>query len=161
MLIDKTYLGCFEDPDKGIRLPKRHKTRGVCIHHTCTAAPKRTRAVLKKKGYSTHFEIDRDGRIYQYAALDRKCCHCGSCNFQFVGVDLTHLADAKFPIVQLRALRALCEWLAARLGVPPVIVAELPPGFYFHRAVGDTVCPQDVPEDLLSNPNYAGEVVED
>ena len=133
------YLGCFGN------LPKRSKTAGVVIHHTCTASPRKTRESLKKKGCSTHFEIDRDGTIYRYAKLDRKCSHVSGQNFQFVGVDLTHPKDADWPQVQLDAARELFEYLADKLNIPLMLFEELPPGFYYHRALGETVCPQNFP----------------
>lgn len=143
MRINKDFLGCFG------KLPKRKKTIGVVIHHTCTTSPARTRSTLKSKGYSTHFEIDKDGTVYQYADLDRKCCHCGSNNHQMVGVDITHAKDAPWPEAQLRAANELFKWLSAQLDIPRICYEELPPGFYFHRAIGDTVCPQDFPKNVV------------
>lgn len=141
--IDKTYMDFFGD------LPKRKATHGVVIHHTCTATPKRTRSVLKSQGYSTHFEIDRDGHVYQYAKLDRQCCHCSGANWHCVGVDLTHPAGAEWPQVQLDVAAELFHWLAEKLGIPWVLYEDFPRGFWYHRALCNTVCPQNFPGDAI------------
>lgn len=137
--INTEYKGCFN----GLRA--RPQTRWIVIHHTCTATPAQTRKELKRKGYSTHFEVDRDGTIYQYADLDRMCSHCGSGNFQSIGVDLTHLKDADWPQVQLDAAERLFRWLSDELGIPWTLYAEMPSGFVYHRAISNTVCPQNFP----------------
>lgn len=87
--------------------------RGDGEYETADAA--REAALAELREWRRHPEIDRDGKIYQYAALDRKCCHCGSCNFQFVGVDLTsigvplHVRVLNDPDVFQRALFAAIE----------------------------------------------------
>jgi len=141
MDIDKTYLHCFGN------LSRRRATRGVVIHHTCTRNAEATRRVLKEKGYSTHFEVTQDGHIYQYAPLDRKCIQCGSNNHQTVSVDLTHVAGAAWPDAQIAAAKELLRWLSDELNLPLVLYKSMAPGFYFHRAIGDTACPQDPPVD--------------
>lgn len=137
--IDRTYLGCFG------ALKKRRLTDGVAVHHTCTDTPKATRRALQNKSCSTHFEIDRDGKIFQYAELDRQCAHCGSNNHRYIGVDLTHPAGAEWPRAQIDAARVLFRWLAAKYDLPWVYYDEPPRGFRAHRSVGNTECPQDFP----------------
>ena len=144
MEFNRKYIGCFG------RLPRRTTTTGVVIHHTATASPAATRRALKSKGCSTHFEIDRDGTVYQYAELDRRCSHCGSSNFQFVGVDITHPKDGEWTKEQLQSADELFEYLSVKLGIPRVCYAQLPPGFYYHRAIGETVCPQNFPEEVVT-----------
>lgn len=139
MRFNDDYMGCFG------KLPERKKTQWIVIHHTCTATPRKTRSALKAKGYSTHFEIDRDGTIYRYAKLDRKCSHCCGANHKAVGVDLTHPAGADWPQAQLDAARELFEWLSAKLGIPLRLYEAFPAGFIYHRAISDTVCPQNFP----------------
>lgn len=139
MKINKEYLGCFG------KLPKRKRTELVVIHHTCTSSPDMTRKALKSKGCSTHFEVTRDGVVYQYAELDRRCSHCGSLNCASVGVDLTHPKDADWPEAQVKAAHELFRYLAAQLNLPLTCFERVTPGFYFHRAIGDTVCPQNFP----------------
>ncbi len=143
--INRDYLGCF-----GL-LPKRAKTRAVVIHHTCTTSPAKTREVLRKKGCSTHFEVDKDGTIYQYADLDRRCAHASAYNNRSIGVDITHAAGAEFPRVQLLAARKLLDWLACEFRLPRVVFVDTPCGFYFHRAVSDTECPQNFPADIFGS----------
>lgn len=137
--IDRTHFGVFG------RLKRRAQTLGVVVHHTCTATPERTRKALLAQGYSTHFEIDRDGHIYQYAELDRKCNHCGGNNHRYIGVDLTHPAGAPWPAAQIDAARVLFRWLAAKYDLPWVYYDDPPSGFRSHRSACVTECPQDFP----------------
>ena len=139
MEINKEFLGCFG------KLPKRKRTELIVIHHTCTSTPARTRAALKKEGCSTHFEVDRDGTIYQYADLDRRCSHCGSLNCASVGIDITHAKDDGWTDAQIKSAKELFEYLSKKLNIPLEYYEKVTPGFYFHRAIGDTVCPQDFP----------------
>ena len=143
MRINRDYIGCFG------KLKKGNKKNCVVIHHTVTRSPSATRRALKAKGCSTHFEIDTDGTIYQYAELDEICAHCGSNNFQSIGVDLTHMTDKPFPEAQLQAAHELFTYLAAKLDLPLVCYESLPRGFYFHRAIGQTVCPNNLPLSVV------------
>ena len=143
MRINRDYIGCFG------KLKKGNKQRIVVIHHTVTRSPSATRRALKAKGCSTHFEIDTDGTIFQYAELDEITAHCGSNNFQSIGVDLTHMTDKPFPDEQLQAAHELFVWLAAKLDLPLVCYESLPRGFYFHRAIGQTVCPNNLPLSVV------------
>lgn len=147
MRINRDYLGCFG------KLKRGNKQNFVVIHHTVTRSPSATRRALKAKGCSTHFEIDLDGIIYQYAELDEITFHCGSNNFQSIGVDITHMTDKPFPDVQLEAAHELFVYLAAKLDLPLVCYDSLPRGFYFHRAIGQTVCPGNLDMSIF-NPDY-------
>lgn len=81
MRIDKSFLGCFEDPDNGIKLKRRHKTRGVCIHHTCTASPKKTRDVLKKMAIA---RISRSTETGKFKLLSGLAVTNGTVGFALV-----------------------------------------------------------------------------
>lgn len=152
MKIDKTYMGCFGS------MKTRLKPTAIVIHHTATSSPKRTREALIKKGYSTHFEVDKDGTIYQYRETDLMCSHCGSANCHSIGIDCTHLEGKEFPIEQLQAVRELVEYLCAQYNIPQVVHEQLS-GVYPHRALGSTQCPDSFPMYIL-NASYGMSLVE-
>ena len=147
MQIDKSFLGCFNTDEK--KLSKRsHKPTAIVIHHTCTASPKKTRSALKAKGYSTHFEVDVDGHVYQYADIMEVACHCGSANVHAIGIDVTHMHKAAFPQKQVDAVKELVSMLCIEYDIPQVIHLVLE-GVWPHLALASTVCPDGFPMEEL------------
>lgn len=144
MRIDESYKNCF-----GHLAKRRAEPKIIVIHHTCTSSPKKTREALIKQGYSTHFEVDTDGKVYQYADLNRVCLHAGSVNWQAIGIDVTHLKDAPFPAVQVKAVKELVEWLCKECNIPQVVNTQMS-GIYPHGAIGCTECPNGFPMEYLS-----------
>lgn len=142
--INTDYYGCFKNL-------KRRQVRptAIVIHHTATTKPKRTRESLIKKGYSTHFEVDRDGTIYQYADVMTVCSHCGSANIHTIGIDVTHKSGDEFTEDQIYAVKNLVKWLCNVYGIPQIVHNQLS-GIYPHKALGNTVCPEDFPMDKLN-----------
>lgn len=142
--INLEYLNCFG------KLHKRPKPpTAIVIHHTCTNSPETTRKSLSRKGYSTHFEVDRLGHIYQYAPVEYVCCHCGSANIHAIGIDVTHPINADFPERQVRSVADLVHWLCMEYKIPQVVHESLC-GIYPHRAIGNTECPQNFPMSRLN-----------
>jgi hypothetical protein len=143
MDISKKYYGCF-DP-----LPDRSsKPTAIIIHHTCTSTPRETRSALKKKGYSTHFEVDKDGSIYQYVDVMKIASHCQGVNSRVIGIDATHEKNKPFPEVQIKALQELVSWLCRELDIEQVVHTELK-GIWPHSAINVTVCPNGLPVERL------------
>lgn len=141
--IDKTYLGCFG------KMKTHIKPVAIVVHHSCTKSPERTRKALSSKGYSTHFEVDVDGHIYQYREEDLLCSHCGSSNIYCIGIDVTHMDGTEFPSVQTDALRKLLIYLCAKWNIRYELHEQLS-GIYLHRALGSTECPgKNFPVDLI------------
>lgn len=141
MEINTKYLGFFDTKEK--KLPSRsHKPTAVVVHHTCTASPEKTRSALKKKGFSTHFEIDKDGTIYQYVDVMQVAGHCGSSNVYAIGIDITHIKDAKWTDAQYASAKWLADYLHEKYGIKKVVNEKLE-GFWPHKALGNTACPQD------------------
>lgn len=138
MNFNDTYLGCFGT------MKTKIKPVAIVIHHTCTASPKRTRDALKKKNCSTHFEVDKDGTIYRYREENLMCSHCGSANCHTIGIDVTHLEGAEFPIEQVKAVKELVVYLCDKWNIP-LEVHETLSGIYPHRAIGSTRCPDNFP----------------
>lgn len=143
MEINRDFIGCFG------KLKKGNKKNIIVIHHTVTNSTKQTRKALKNKGCSTHFEIDRDGVIYQYAELDEIAQHCGSNNFQSIGIDLTHMTGAEFPKEQLESCYKLIGYLSQKLDIPLKCYDGIPKGIYFHRSLGQTECPNNLTKEKL------------
>lgn len=141
--INDKYLGCFDNLKRRVK-----PATAIVIHHTCTSTPERTRKTLRSKGYSTHFEVDVDGTIYQYAEVNKICCHCGSANFCAIGIDVTHVSNADFPKVQIDAVKSLVDWLCEKCEISHEVHERLT-GIYSHRAIGNTECPQNFPMEAL------------
>lgn len=146
LVINTKYYGCFDG------LKKRKKPTAWVIHHTCTKSPEKTRKALRDKGCSTHFEVDVDGTIYQYADVMQMASHCGSPNVHTVGIDVTHQADAKWPEVQVKAVESLVDWLCETYGLSHEVHTTLEGGWP-HKALGQTACPQDFPMERLNKPD--------
>lgn len=139
--IDCQYLGYFGHG-------KRLVPTAIVIHHTCTASPERTRKTLKKNGYSTHFEVGRDGHIFQYMPTNEQASHCGSSNCHCIGIDVTHLKDAPWTSEQIASVKSLVRYLCQQLHIPQTVHEQLS-GIYPHKALGCTECPQDFPMSEL------------
>lgn len=143
--INTQYLGFFE-------LKKKRGTPSlIVIHHTCTKTPAKTRSALKNQGYSTHFEVDTDGTIYQYADVMYVASHCGSANYYAIGIDVTHLENAKFPEAQVQAVENLVDFLCEKYGISHVVTMKLE-GIVPHCALCVTKCPNGFPMERLNKP---------
>lgn len=65
---------------------------------------------------SSHFMIDRLGRIYQYVSTDKRAWHAGAsvfkgvenCNDYSVGIELQGADDAPYTLKQYQKVSALC-----------------------------------------------------
>ena len=143
LIINKAYMGCF-GPQKS-----KCECHGICIHHSATSSPKRTREVLIKKNCSTHFEVDQDGNIYQYREENLKCDHCGTPNSKLISIDLTHVTGKEFPEEQLKAVRELLKYLCDKWNIRYEVHERLD-GIYFHRAIGNTICPDNLTADDIA-----------
>lgn len=147
--IDKKYLGHFG------HLPRRKDIpTAIVIHHTCTQSPKKTRSVLKSKRYSTHYEVDRDGTIYQYADPARVASHCKAANACAIGIDATHMEGAEFPTVQVESVCRLVRCLCAKYNISRIVKEKHDAdhaimGIYPHRALGVTKCPDNFPMERI------------
>jgi hypothetical protein len=94
--------------------PKDIKINGVVIHHTATSNPVSTFRVLKERGLSTHFEIDKEGTVWQYAdPVTDWAFHAGDQNKYKIGIDLT---GPSFRPIQYDILAQLIKTLAKEIG---------------------------------------------
>jgi hypothetical protein len=106
----------------------------IVIHHTATKSPEQTVSALRRQGFSTHYEIDQRGAIYQYIEHDRVAFHAGMRNGISIGIDLTHATGAAFPDGQIRALGALLKQLCAAHDIP--LTAAPPKAQYYEWRKG-------------------------
>ena len=140
----------------------------IVVHHSETRSATSTQQVLRARGLSTHFEVEKDGTVYRY--LNPATCvawHCGGgINSRSIGIDVTHMgAGADFPEVQVQALRSLVQYLCGEFGIPLVVApdgwkaerdshnrAQLIPGVgvYRHRNLAATICPAGLPLEQVA-----------
>lgn len=135
--------------------------RAIVIHHTVTGNAKGTERVLEQRGFSTHFEVSRDGQVIRYMDPDKYAVLASNwANDRTIAIDLTHLAGATWPEVQVAATARLVADLVAKYRLPTGVApdgirfnnwAEVPGrvGILRHRNVHDTECPQDFPMQRL------------
>lgn len=150
-----------KNPAFEARTPRKLPIRGIVIHQTITGSAAATERVLRQRGFSTHFEVDRQGRVYRY--LDPKLWVAIASNWanqQFIGIDVTHLSSQNWPEVQLVATAALVSQLqrefelatgVASDGIRWTKAAEVPAdiGILRHRNITATCCPGSFPMERL------------
>lgn len=86
---------------------------GVCIHHTDTETGDKARATLKKKNYSTHFIIEKNGDTTVELPLDKRAAACVGLNKWMWQIDVVgrlHINEPTGP--QLLALENLIKLLS-------------------------------------------------
>ena len=104
--------------------------RGIVIHYTLTKSAKQTKAVLEKRGFSTNYEVDQDGKIYEYLDPATRVAWAtgGGANAQTIGIDVTRPysqhASPDYPPMQMIALRSLVRYLAKRFDFPIVVAPD-------------------------------------
>lgn len=143
LIINTAYMGYFG------KQTQKCDCKCIVIHHTATSSPKRTREALMKKNCSTHFEVDQSGNIYQYREENLQCSHCGSTNCHAIGIDITHVTGKEFPEEQLKAVRELLKYLCDKWNIRYEVYERLD-GIYFHRAIGNTICPDNLTADDIA-----------
>ncbi|KMQ52870.1 N-acetylmuramoyl-L-alanine amidase [Chitinispirillum alkaliphilum] len=83
--------------------------------------------ILCDYGVSSHFLIDREGKVYQLVPVENKAWHCGASimpppdrrkgvNEFSVGVELIATHHSGFTDMQYRSLAILCKYLQAQCG---------------------------------------------
>lgn len=92
---DKYYFAkdapkCIRQKDPGKRI-----IDAIIVHWDVTPNAPRTYRVLKHVGLSSHFCIDNDGTIYQFADPKDIAKHCGKLNSRTIGIDINSLVYTK------------------------------------------------------------------
>ena len=131
---------------------RRGAPKFIVIHHSVTKSPEGTFRVLKHKGISIHFEVDKAGTIYKYVDPSRVAFHSKgkNVNAKSIGIEITHLGQAMTG-PQLSSLRALVTHLCNKYNIPQVTAPDgqrfdgdtLPKeiGIARHRNFRATGCP--------------------
>jgi len=109
--VDGVYIGSTFEPftgcqtftykeDASLRLrchPRKKPADLIVLHYDVTYNARSTHAVLKKRGYSSHFCINHNGDLYQYAdPEDDVTYHAGDFNKRSVGIDINNPADPAY-----------------------------------------------------------------
>lgn len=153
----------FDGSNHGIR----HTPPSVIVvHHSETKSADDTLRILRARGFSTHYEVDRDGKVREYLnPVQFVAWHCGGgINARSIGIDVTHYGSQDFPAAQVAALKALVALLCEQFGIPQVVApdkylgrdehnrAHLLPGvgIYRHRNLASTVCPAGLPLEAVN-----------
>ena len=130
----------------------------IVLHHTNTRSAADTRKVLSMRGLSTHYEVDEEGRCYEYLCPEHLVSfHAGAFNGRSIGVDATHLHKVPWPEVQVDACHRLVCHLLRRFDLPlsvaptdarfktPEEVVSAGYTVIRHSNVKATLCPDGLP----------------
>ena len=143
---------------------RRRPPRFIVIHHTTTPTAAATERVLENRGLSTHYEVDREGHIFQYLDPELHVAwHALWANADSIGIDVTHMSGDPWPDDQVQAVAGLVARLAARFDIPRVVAPDgvryagtrdIPAGVGLlrHRNIRPTACPEDFPMERLGDP---------
>lgn len=87
-----------EDASLRLRSHKRSKRPNlIVLHYDVTFNARSTHKVLQKRGYSSHFCVNHDGHVYQFADPEFEVTyHAGNVNNRSIGIDLNNPADPKY-----------------------------------------------------------------
>lgn len=100
------------------------KVEGIVIHHTATKSAKSTLSVLLQRGFSTNYEVDQQGNVYEY--LDpsqyKALATGGNANEHTIGIDVT-TGDYSWPEAQVNATKELVHYLAKKFGIQELKLA--------------------------------------
>lgn len=137
--------------------------RGVVIHWTDTVSAAATLRVLQQRNLATTYEVDQEGRVYQYVDPARYYTDTsgGGANAETIGIDLTHRPGEPWSDAQVMATRSLVRELAVRFGFGIVLAPDnvrqdwsawRASGVTLlrHRNLRPTSCPGDFPMEALT-----------
>lgn len=138
-----------------------NKIEGIVIHHTATNDPKITLAVLKERGFSTNYEVDQKGNIYEYLDPDKFIAIASNtANNNTLAIDVT-TGDGSWPPAQKQALTNLVKKLADKykfkISIAPDKVTknwsdwkkEGKYTLFRHRNFHATECPSSLPLESI------------
>ncbi len=88
----------------------------VVLHHTGGSTIESAYNTLKLKGYSVHYMIDRDGKIYQYVDEKKEAIHAQGFNDESIGIEIVNsgLPDMPYTEEQYISIKLLIEDIAKR-----------------------------------------------
>lgn len=151
-------------------LRKNHrntKIEGIVIHHTVTNSAKSTLNVLSKRGYSTNFEVDQEGRIYEYIDPNKYYAIAtgGGANNHTIAIDVT-TGNESWPFQQVQSVKNLVDHLSKKYGFQLNLAPEnlrmswkewkifmskkgVKYTLFRHKNFAATACPASFPMDKL------------
>ncbi len=149
---------------RGLKSRARTGTpRFIVIHHAMCASPACTYGTLKKRGLSTHYEVDKDGSIIEYVDPMEVAFHSRgkNVNAKSIGIDITG-KGGETTAAQRKSLQALVTRLCQAFSIPQIVapdgvkfkdgageIINLGIGIVRHRNVRNTACPGDFPMNIL------------
>jgi len=103
----------------------RHPILAFVWHHSFTRTPGQTIRVLRRRGFSVHFEVDKPGAVYGYLdPVTAWAYHAGAgANRWSVGIETTHMPGAPWPEAQIDACVRLLVHLASLFPSVPLVIA--------------------------------------
>lgn len=113
ILVDSSYsLASGERPSPSVSY--------IVIHHTSGSSFQEAYAALVSKGYSAHYLIDKDGKIYYFVDESRMAYHALGFNEQSIGIELvnTGYSNDKFTDAQYASLNSLLKDITKRWNIP-------------------------------------------
>lgn len=157
-------LNLIKISNKMIFSKRTKKIQGIVIHHTNTGSANSTVRVLEDRGFSTNYEVDRDGKVYEYAdpALWEAAATGSGANGETLAIDVTHVGTTQeFTPKQIESLRNLVHELADRFGFPVKVAPDNDrrdwkdwkgKGYtvFRHRNFKPTACPANLPMEKLA-----------
>ena len=147
---------------------RRGEPQFLVIHHSVTKSPESTFRVLKRKGISIHFEVDKAGTVHKYVDPSRVAYHSlgKNVNAKSIGIEITHLGGSMTG-EQHSSLRKLVTHLCSTYNIPQVTAPDgvrfngdtIPKeiGIARHRNFRATGCPGRWDFDSLGTP-YDGDI---
>jgi hypothetical protein len=145
--------------------PRNTSIKGIVIHHTHTGTANSTYNVLKQRGLSTNYEVDKDGTIYEYVPPDLSAwATAGGANMHTIAIDVTHVGNDQFPSEQIQSLKNLVNTLASIYGFSLKLAPDVGPKkwsewqadgerytLFRHRNFVATSCPNNLPMEELTS----------
>jgi hypothetical protein len=145
----------------------RHRSRPgvpkiIVIHHAETRSPRITYDTLKAKKISTHYEVDKNGTIYEYVDPSDVAYHAIQWNDVSIGIDITGHGGQETS-AQKASLLSLVTRLCNAFSIPQVVapdgdkyknideLVELGIGIVRHRNLRNTSCPGDLDVEMLGD----------
>lgn len=93
---DKFYFAKRAKRNLRQKKPGTRRIDACIIHWDVTSSAQKTYKVLRSAGLSSHFCVDSDGTIYQYADPKDITFHCGKLNSRTIGIDINSLVYTKY-----------------------------------------------------------------
>jgi hypothetical protein len=137
--------------------------KGIVIHWTNTETPNETVRILKARKLATAFEVDQQGRTYQYInpATHYTDSTGNGSNDSTIAIDLTHVPGEPWSTEQVKGTIDLIKSLADSFNIPIKVAPDgqvkswaswdaLGYTVFRHRNFKPTDCPGDFPLEILN-----------